>query len=115
LRSVRQNNTQRLAKLEKAEALQRERHAALYATDWMRQLRSHATPIPPQEVVAALLSDTPEEIETAVAALQAEPQLHSTLENCRAYAHRLVAEVRAGGHALPDMDEKLRILDASRT
>jgi hypothetical protein len=81
----------------------------------MRQLRSHATPIPPQEVVAALLSDTPEEIETAVAALQAEPQLHSTLENCRAYAHRLVAEVRAGGHALPDMDEKLRILDASRT
>jgi len=115
LRSVRQNNTQRLAKLEKAEALQRERHAALYATDWMRQLRSHATPIPPQEVVAALLSDTPEEIETAVAALQAEPQLHSTLENCRSYAHRLVAEVRAGGHALPDMDEKLRILDASRT
>jgi hypothetical protein len=114
-RSVRQNNAQHLAKLEKADALQRERHAALYATDWMRQLRSHASPIPPQEVVAALLSDTPAEIETAVAALQAEPHLHSTLENCRSYAHRLVAEVRAGGHALPDMNEKLRILEVSQT
>jgi len=56
------------------------------------------------------LSDTPTEIERAVAALQAEPQLHSTLDNCRSYAHRLVAEVRAAGHTLPDIDEKLRIL-----
>jgi hypothetical protein len=76
----------------------------------MRQLSSHASPIPPQEVVAALLSDSPTEIERAVAVLQAEPQLHSTLENCRSYAHRLVAEVGARGYALPDIDEKLRIL-----
>jgi hypothetical protein len=56
------------------------------------------------------LSDPPAEIERAVAALQAEPQLHNTLENCRSYAHRLVEEVRAGGHALLDIDGKLRIL-----
>ena len=112
-RSALHNNARHLATLEKSESVQRERHAALYATDWMRQLRSHASPIPPQEVVAALLSDTPAEIETAVAALQAEPQLHSTLENCRSYAQRLVAEVRAGGHTLPDIDEKLRILDGN--
>jgi hypothetical protein len=56
----------------------------------------------PQEVVAALLSDSPTEIEKAVAALHAEPQLHSTLENCRSYAHRrLVAEAGAGGYAHP--------------
>jgi hypothetical protein len=110
-RSALHNNARHLAALEKAETVQRERHAALYATDWMRQLRSHASPIPPQEVVAALLSDSPTEIERAVASLQTEPQLHSTLENCRSYAHRLVAEVHAAGHALPDIDEKLRILD----
>jgi hypothetical protein len=110
-RSALHDNARHLAALEKTETVQRERHAGLYATDWMRQLRSHASPIPPQEVVSALLSDTPTEIERAAAALQAEPQLHSTLENCRSYAHRLVAEVRAGGHALPDIDEKLRILD----
>ncbi|MGA7817583.1 tryptophan leader peptide [Caballeronia sp.] len=109
-RSALHNNAHQLATLEEAETVQRERRAALYATDWMRQLRSHASPIPPQEVVAALLSDTPTEIERAVAALQAESQLHSTLENCRSYAHRLVAEVRAAGHTLPDIDEKLRIL-----
>jgi Mg2+ and Co2+ transporter CorA len=110
-RSVLQNRAQHLAKLEKAETLQRERHAALYATDWMRQLRSHASPIPPQEVVAALLSDSPTEIERAVAALRSEPQLHSTLENCRGYAQKLVAEVRSAGHTVAGMDEKLRILD----
>jgi hypothetical protein len=109
-RSALHNNAHQLATLEEAETVQRERRAALYATDWMRQLRSHASPIPPQEVVAALLSDTPTEIERAVAALQAEPQLHSTLDNCRSYAHRLVSEVRAAGHTLPDIDEKLRIL-----
>jgi hypothetical protein len=110
-RSALGNNARHLTALDKAESVQRERHATLYATDWMRQLRSHASPIPPQEVVAALLSDTPGEIRTAVAALQAEPQLHSTLENCRSYAYRLVAEVREGGHTLPDIDEKLRTLD----
>ncbi len=109
-RSALHNNAHQLATLEEAETVLRERRAVLFATDWMRQLRSHASPIPPQEVVAALLSDTPTEIERAVAALQAEPQLHSTLDNCRSYAHRLVAEVRAAGHTLPDIDEKLRIL-----
>jgi hypothetical protein len=110
-RSTLGNNTRHLAALDEAESVQRERHATLYATDWMRQLRSHASPIPPQEVVAALLSDTPGEIRTAVAALQAEPQLHSTLENCRSYAYKLVTEVREGGHILPDIEEKLRTLD----
>ena len=109
-RSALHNNAHQLATLEEAETVLRERRAVLFATDWMRQLRSHASPIPPQEVVAALLSDTPTEIDRAVAALQAEPQLHSTLDNCRSYAHRLVAEVRATGHTLPDIDEKLRIL-----
>jgi hypothetical protein len=113
-RSALRNNARHLAALDKAESIQRERHATLYATDWMRQLRSHASPIPPQEVVAALLSDTPSEIETAVAALQAEPQLHSTLENCRSYAHKLVADIRDDGHVLPDIDEKLHILDGTR-
>jgi hypothetical protein len=109
-RSALHNNARHLATLEQAESVQRERRTALFATDWMCQLRSHSSPIPPQEVVAALLSDSPTEIERAVVALQAEPQLHSTLENCRSYAQRLVAEVRAGGHSLPDIDDKLRIL-----
>ena len=112
-RAALHNNARQLAALENAESLQRERHAANYATDWMRQLRSHASPIPPQEVVAALLSDPPAEIERAVVAMRAEPQLHSTLENCRMYARKLAGEVRSAGHAVTDLDEKLRILDTA--
>lgn len=112
-RAALHNNARQLAALENAESLQRERHAANYATDWMRQLRSHASPIPPQEVVAALLSDPPAEIERAVAAMRAEPQLHSTLENCRMYARKLAGEFRSAGHAVTDLDEKLRILDTA--
>jgi hypothetical protein len=110
-RAALQNNRQSLSSLDTAETLEHRRRATLHATDWMRQLRSHASPIPPQEVVAALLSDTPAEVQAAVAVLKSEPELHGTLENCRSYAHRLVAEVRASGHPLPEIDEKLRILD----
>jgi hypothetical protein len=113
-RSALGNSRQSLSSLDTAEAHEHRRRAALYATDWMRQLRSHASPIPPQEVVAALLSDTPAEMEAAVSALKSEPELHGTLENCRSYAHRLVAEVRASGHPLADIDEKLRILDETQ-
>jgi hypothetical protein len=46
-----------------------------------------------------------------VAALQAEPRLHDTLVHCRATAHRLENESRAGRRNIPDVDGKLRILD----
>ena len=112
-RSALQNSKHTLSSVETADKLEQQRRATLHATDWLRQLRSHSSPIPPQEVAAALLSDTPAEIETAVHALRHEPELHGTLENCRSHAHRLVAEVRAGGHPLPGIDEKLRLLEDS--
>jgi hypothetical protein len=109
-RNAIQKNRPSLAALEQAEALRAERHAALHASDWMSQLLSHTSQIPPEEVVASMLSEPPAELEKAVSTLQANPQLHDTLANCRSAGHRLVAEVRASGHTIADIDEKLRIL-----
>jgi hypothetical protein len=52
-------------------------------------------------------------LEKAVTGLQAEPRLHETLAHCRASAHRLVGELRAAGHNVPDTADKLRILDGT--
>jgi hypothetical protein len=51
-RSAVQKSRPSLAALEQAEALRAERHAAMYASDWMTHLLSHASQIPPEEVVA---------------------------------------------------------------
>jgi hypothetical protein len=72
---------------------------------------SRGSLIPPEEVVPALLSESPPELEMAVTALQAEPRLHEALAQCRASAHRLLNESGAGGHNIPDIGDKLRILD----
>jgi hypothetical protein len=106
-----QKNRHSLAALEQDEARKAERRALLYGCDWTAQLLSHGSLIPPEEVVPALLSESPPELEKAVAGLQAEPRLHETLAHCRAVAHRLVSELRAAGHNFPDMTDKLRILD----
>lgn len=104
-------NRHSLANLEQEEAQRAERRALLYGCDWTAQLLSHGSLIPPEEVVPALLSESPSQLEKVVASLQAEPRLHETLAQCRATAHRLVNEFRAGGHHLPDIGDKLRILD----
>jgi hypothetical protein len=113
LRSAIQKNRPGLAALDQAEALHAERHATLSACDWTSQLLSHASHVPPEEVVASLLSEPPAELEKAVSILQATPQLHDTLANCRAAGHKLVAEVRASGQTIADIDEKLRIVDGA--
>jgi regulator of protease activity HflC (stomatin/prohibitin superfamily) len=71
---------------------------------------SHASQIPPEEVVASLLSEPPAEVEKAVSILEANPQLRDTLADCRAAGHKLVAEIRASGQTIADIDEKLRIV-----
>ena len=108
-----QKNRHSLAALDQDEAQKAERRALLYGCDWTAQLLSHGSLIPPEEVVPALLSESPPELEKAVSGLQAEPRLHETLAHCRAAAHRLVSELRAAGHSFPDMTDKLRILDGS--
>ncbi|AUT62331.1 hypothetical protein [Paraburkholderia terrae] len=110
-RSEIQKNRHSLDTLEQDEARKAERRALLYGCDWTAQLLSHGSLIPPDEVVPALLSESPPELEKAVTGLQAEPRLHATLAHCKAAAHRLVSDVRAAGHNLPDMSDKLRILD----
>jgi hypothetical protein len=112
-RSGIQKNQHSLAALEQDEARKAERRAALYGCDWTAQLLSHGSLIPPEEVVPALLSESASELEKAVIGLQAEPRLHETLAHCRAAAHRLVGEVRAAGHNVPDMSDKLRTLDGT--
>ncbi|QCP52463.1 tryptophan leader peptide [Trinickia violacea] len=112
-RSEIQKNRHSLATLEQDEARKAERRALLYGCDWTAQLLSHGSVIPPDEVVPALLSESPSELEKAVAGLQAEPRLRETLAHCRAAAHRLVGELRAAGHNVPDMSDKLRILDGT--
>ncbi len=106
-------NPHSLATLEQEEAKRAERRALLYGCDWTAQLLSHRSLIPPEEVVPALLSESPSELEKAVTGLQAEPGLHPMLAQCCATAHRLVNELRAAGHNLPDIGDKLRILDGS--
>jgi len=108
-----QKNSHGLAALEHDEARKAERRALLYGCDWTAQLLSHGSLIPPEEVVPALLSESPTELEKAVTGLQAEPRLHETLARCRSAAHRLVSELRAAGHNVPDMSDKLRILDGT--
>ncbi|MBP0595681.1 tryptophan leader peptide [Paraburkholderia sp. LEh10] len=110
-RSEIQKNRHSLATLEQDEARKAERRALLYGCDWTAQLLSHGSLIPPEEVVPALLSESPADLEKAVIGLQAEPRLHETLAHCKAAAHRLVSELRAAGHNSPDMSDKLRILD----
>jgi hypothetical protein len=112
-RSEIQKNRHSLAALDQDEARKAERRALLYGCDWTAQLLSHGSLIPPDEVVPALLSESPPELEKAVTGLQAEPRLHETLAHCRAVAHRLVSELRAADHNFPDMTDKLRILDGS--
>ncbi|MFD1557204.1 tryptophan leader peptide [Paraburkholderia silviterrae] len=108
-----QKNRNSLAALDQDEARKAERRALLFGCDWTAQLLSHGSLIPPEEVVPALLSESPAELEKAVTGLQAEPRLHETLAHCRAVAHRLVSELRAAGHNFPDMTDKLRILDGT--
>jgi hypothetical protein len=106
-----QKNRHSLAMLDQDEARKAERRALLYGCDWTGQLLSHGSLLPPEEVVPALLSEPPSELEKAVTGLQTEPRLQETLAHCRAAAHRLVSELRAAGHNTPDMTDKLRILD----
>jgi hypothetical protein len=106
-------NQHSLAALEQDEAKRAERRTLLYGCDWTAQLLSHGSIIPPEEVVPALLSESDAELEKAVTGLQAEPRLHETLAKCCAAAHRLVNELRATGHNLPDIADKLRILDGA--
>jgi hypothetical protein len=106
-------NRHSLATLEQEEAKRGERRTLLYGCDWTAQLLSHGSLIPPDEVVPALLSESPSELEKAVTGLQAEPRLHETLAQCCATAHRLVNELRAAGHNFPDIGDKLRILDGA--
>lgn len=106
-------NRHSLAALEQEEAQRAERRTRLYGCGWTAQLLSHGSLIPPEEVVPALLSESTEELEKAVSGLQREPRLHETLEQCCASAHRLVNELVATGHAIPAIDDKLRILDAA--
>ncbi len=108
-----QKNRHSLATLDQDEARKAQRRALLFGCDWTAQLLSHGSLIPPEEVVPALLSESPAELEKAVTGLQAEPRLHETLAHCRAVAHRLVSELRAAGHNFPDMTDKLRILDGT--
>jgi hypothetical protein len=105
-----QTNRHSLAMLEQDEARKAERRALLYGCDWTAQLLSHGSLIPPEEVVPALLSESTSDLEKAVSGLQSEPRLHETLAHCRVVAHRLVSELRAAGHNVPDMSDKLRIL-----
>ncbi|RKT21148.1 hypothetical protein B0G69_4524 [Paraburkholderia sp. RAU2J] len=103
-------NRHSLAALDQEEAQRSERRALLYGCDWTAQLLSNGSLIPPEEVVPALLSQSPSELEKVVAAVQAEPRLHETLSQCRATAHRLVTETSVGGKNIPDIGDKLRIL-----
>lgn len=112
-RNAIQTNRQSLAKLDQEEAQKAERRALLYECDWTAQLLSHGSQIPPEEVVPALLSESPLELGKAVTSLQADPRLHETLAKCRITAHRLAESVRAAGHDVPDISEKLRILDGA--
>ena len=112
-RSEIQKSRHSLDALDRDVAQRAERRALLYGCDWTAQLLSHGSLIPPEEVVPALLSESPPELEKAVTGLQAEPRLHETLAHCRAGAHRLVNELRVAGHDFPDMTEKLRILEGS--
>ena len=75
-RSEIQKNRNSLATLEQDEARKAERRALLYGCDWTAQLLSHGSLIPPEQVVPALLSESPPELEKAVTGLQAEPRLH---------------------------------------
>jgi hypothetical protein len=104
-------NRHSLVALEQEEAKRAERRALLYGCDWTAQLLSHGSRIPPEEVVPALLSESVPELEKAVTGLRAEPRLHEALAQCCATAHRVVNELRAAGHNLPDIGDKLRILD----
>jgi hypothetical protein len=106
-------NRHSLATLDQEEAQSSERRALLYGCDWTAQLLSNGSLILPEEVVPALLSESPSELEKVVVAVQAEPRLHETFSQCRATAHRLVSEFPAGGRHIPDIDDKLRILDGT--
>ncbi|MGF6931194.1 hypothetical protein OKW41_000333 [Paraburkholderia sp. UCT70] len=108
-------NRHSLAALDQEEAHRSERRALLYGCDWTAQLLSNGSLIPPEEVVPALLSESPSNLEKVVVAVQAEPRLHeTTLSRCRATAHRLVTESSVGGNNIPDMGNELRILLGAR-
>jgi hypothetical protein len=106
-------NRHSLDSLEQDEAKRTERRTLLYGCDWTAQLLSHGSLIPPEEVVPSLLSEPAPELEKAVNGLQGEPRLHATLAQCCSTAHRLVDELRAAGHPLPEIGDKLRILDGA--
>jgi hypothetical protein len=112
-RSAISNNRSSLAALEQEETQRVERRALLYGCDWTAQMLSHGPLIPPDEVVPALLSESPAQVEKAVTGMQTEPRLHETLAHCRAAAHRLVSDLRAAGHPIPDIGDKLRMLDGT--
>lgn len=105
-----QKNRQSLTALDQEEVRKAERRAMLVESDWTAQLFSQGSSIPSDEIVPALLSEPPVEFERAVTCMQTDPRLHETLANCRLSAHRLVESLRAAGHDVSDVSEKLRIL-----
>ncbi|GJH14434.1 hypothetical protein CBA19CS11_36370 [Caballeronia novacaledonica] len=108
-----QKNRQSLTALDREEAQKAARRAILVGSDWTAQLFSQGSLIPPDEVVPALLSEAPVEFERAVTCMQADPRLHETLANCRVSARRLVESLRAAGNEVPQISEKLRMLDGT--
>ncbi|MCC8402019.1 hypothetical protein LJ655_08950 [Paraburkholderia sp. MMS20-SJTN17] len=116
-RTMLQNDSDGLETLERAEMMQAGRHSTLFASDWMCQQREiEGEPaIPVDELVQALLTETPDEIAKTVYAYSMEPSLHESLEKMRDAARQLVADVRASGNQVPGIKDKLRALTGSES
>ena len=92
--------------LQKAEAI-KGTGMRLFHNDFIAQIGRDDTPIKPEEVVPALLTEDPETIQIAVEALNFTPE---TMEQVRREATQLIGEVEADGGQVPGKSDKLRAL-----
>jgi hypothetical protein len=104
------NNPEKLALYAKAEQLHHQKQAVVYATEWLRQVGNPEGVIPPQEVVAALLSEGLEQVQATVRVLEHDEDLRSMLLQLRTSSLDIVKPLLAAGHQLPDIREMLEAL-----
>lgn len=92
-----------------AEALEAQRRAA-FSTDWVRQIGHPDKVIPPDEVISALLTESPETLTQIVLTLESDAKLRTPLLHARTGALDVVRKASSAGQATPEMVEKLQIL-----
>ena len=83
-----------------------------YQNKFVAQMKRKDSPIKPEEVIPALLTEDPETIRVVMSVIGNSEEAQDLL---RREARKLIEVVEAGGETIPKAEEKLEALGINRT